>query len=182
MPETSPAQATAKDVFAVIKKSPSLMITLAVVSVAVVYYYYKKSSAAASTAAASTSTQPSQFAPAMGTYTFVEDIHQASAPTPITIMPAPVTVINQPTQAPPPILTPMPIPKKVIPLIPYGKWPVGVKWVTGNSVTWSGKLYTLEVGSSGRIWGLPGRVSASQIKNTTIPPKFLLYGTSPSYY
>jgi hypothetical protein len=173
-------QTTAKDVFAVIKRSPSLMIALGVVGVAVAYYYYKRSSAGlAASTGATASTQPAAFAPAMGTYTYEQDIHQAAIPTPITIqniLPVPTSLPGAPP--PPAVITPTTPVISAKPgsgRIPSGMWPKNVKWVTGNFVTWAGQTYTINVGNNNRIWGVPGKVSAKQAMATPIPPKFLLY-------
>jgi hypothetical protein len=172
-------QTSAKDVFAVIKRSPSLMIALGVVAIAVVYYEYQRSKAGlAASTGATASTQPAAFAPAMGTYTYEQDIHQTHVPTPITIQ----NFIPGSTSPPLPGAPPPPAPPVVVPpvlpgggRIPTGMWPKSVKWVTGNFVTWAGSTYTINVGNNNRIWGVPGKVSAKQAIATPIPPKFLLY-------
>jgi hypothetical protein len=112
------AQATAGDVFATIKRSPSLMIALAVVGVGVAYYMYKKSSAslAAATPAATTAT-PAAFVPVTGTYTYEQDLHQTAVPTPIAAPPpvaiVPVTVL--PSAPPPPTPQPVSPPPRITP-------------------------------------------------------------------
>ena len=104
MPENT---TSAKDLVAVIRKSPALMISVGAVLLFVLYYFYERSKTGA--AAASTTTPgaaPSAFAPALGTYTFVEDIHQT---------PAPTVIVNAPPgprgPAGPPGPTPKPGPK-----------------------------------------------------------------------
>jgi hypothetical protein len=175
-------QTGAKDVFAVIKRSPSLMIALGVVAIAVVYYEYQKSKAGLTAATGATaSTQPAAFAPATGTYTYEQDIHQTHVPTPITIQNIIPGATSSPLPgAPPPptVITPTTPVVSTRPgggLIPTGMWPKNIKWVTGNFVTWAGSTYTLNVGNGNRIWGVPGKVSAKQAIATSIPPKFLLY-------
>ena len=104
---------SAKDLVAVIRKSPALMISVGAVLLFALYYFYERSKAGA--AAASTTTPaaaPSAFAPALGTYTFVEDIHQTPAPTVIVnAPPGPAGPPGKPGPAGPPGPTPKPGPK-----------------------------------------------------------------------
>jgi len=88
----------------------------------------------------------------------------------------PVTILKQK----PPGVGGAPDPTGSTPLIPYGRFPAG-QYPMGSSLTWMGQIYTVVPGAAGRIWGVPGQVSAAIAQNTTIPPKVLLYAPA-SYY
>ena len=77
MPENT---TSAKDLVAVVRKSPALMVSVGAVLLFALYYFYERSKTGAA-ASTTTPAQASAFAPALGTYTFVEDIHQTPAPT-----------------------------------------------------------------------------------------------------
>lgn len=69
------------------------------------------------------------------------------------------------------------------PLIPFGQWPNGVSWRTGQLINVKGQLYTIVVGGGNglnRIYGVPGQVSASQAQSA--PIKTLLYGSQQYYH
>lgn len=76
--------------------------------------------------------------------------------------------------APPPVTTPNPTPTPTpgAPIIPAGQFPSGVKWATGSHLVYGGNPYTLIVGS-GRLYGVPGFVSAQQALTVQNAP--LLY-------
>lgn len=180
----------AKDLFAQIKKSPSLMITLGVVVVVGVYWLWQRqSSANAPASQAASSNLPSGYAPALGTYTYEESVNNPGQP-PIVNVTNPITVV-QPTQTgttpPPPPKTPPPVTKGKpnAPIIPFGKLPAGNWFVFGKQLTWNGITYTVGPGSGGILWGVPGRnIPFNQWQNTPIAPagtKVRLYGPKSLY-
>src|SRR6266704_4412232 len=59
----------------------------------------------------------------------------------------------------------------------FGKAPAGFQDVLGNHATINNQVWTIVPGSSGRIWGVPGSVSAQTAANTPIAQgqKQLLY-------
>ncbi len=75
--ETSP-----KDLIRVIKGNKGLTIVAIGAAILLLFYLYKQSQAvnAASTTATASPTAPTGFMPAMGSYTYVEDIHQTATP------------------------------------------------------------------------------------------------------
>ncbi len=177
---------SAKDLVGVIRKSPSLMITFGVVFVFILIYVYERSKNAS--AAATTGTQqPGQFAPALGTYTYVEDIHgtTGAAPVPIVGPVGPAGPIGPagpagPTRVPPipkPPPNPTPVPSAWTALF-SGKSPFPYKFgQNAYTTTIGGKQWTVGFGSGNRVWGVPGKVSIQKWQTTPIAigQKQLLY-------
>ena len=67
------------------------------------------------------------------------------------------------------------------PVIPFGMLPAG-SHPLGSTLFWQGATYTVDPGNGGRIWGVPGKMSAQQAITTPIPPKVLLYGPISDYH
>lgn len=107
------SETSAKDLVAVIRRSPALMVTTGVGFIFLLIYLYKKGSTTGASTPSAT-TQPSGFTPALGTYTFVEEFVQQSptahTPSPIPApIPGPIPIPLPPVPGPkPPTPTPKP--------------------------------------------------------------------------
>lgn len=106
------ADTSAKDLVAVVRKSPALMITLGVVFVALLVYLYEKGQGSSASTTAATAAVAATTPAGTGSYTFEENIQQQPTPS-IVVPPANVGVSpplpGAPSNAPAPLI-PMPAP------------------------------------------------------------------------
>jgi collagen type I alpha len=167
--ETSP-----KDLIRVIKGNKGLTIVAIGAAILLLFYLYKQSQAVGATSGASTAAAlaPTGFAPALGTYTYVEDIHQGATPVVGPAGPAGATGTQGPTgptgpAAKPPVVKKTPAPPKVKPPVKspavssQGLLGAGIKFFPNYK---SGLAYYRGPHTSGKIIAVP------LPKNTTYQP------------